>query len=135
MSWGCRWVSTRRGSWCAPSWGIEAPRIDGHLRDALETSLDTIRIATQSAMGVLAATERLAGQAPQPAPPKPVLDRPLNRNTPAQGSRIPAPRVPKRKSGEHRASDPGTVAPPPPRSRDEFDGDEQRPVFRRPRGR
>ncbi len=115
----------------------EAPRVDGHLRDALETALETIRIATQSALGVLAATERLAEQAVQPMPPKPVLDRPLNRKTPAQGSRMPAPRspMPKRKSGEHPAERPRPPVQEPPRARDEFDGDEQRPVFRRPRGR
>ncbi len=34
----------------------EAPRVDARLRDALDTSLQTIRIATQSAMGLLATT-------------------------------------------------------------------------------
>lgn len=118
---------------------IETPRVDAHLRDALETSLDTIRIATQSAMGVLAATERLSGHTAQPAPPTPVLDPPPNRKTPAHGSRNPAlpPRnpAPKRKSGEHSGERPRPATQEPSRSRDEFDGGEHRPVFRRPRGR
>ena len=115
---------------------LETPRVEAHVRDAIETSLDTIRIATQSALGVLAATERLPPHPVPPGPPKPVLDAPHNRKTPAQGSRVPAARaaVPKRKAGEQSGERP-RPAPEPPRVRDEFDGGEHRPVFRRPRGR
>jgi hypothetical protein len=114
---------------------MEAPRMEAHVRDAIETSLDTIRIATQSALGVLTATERLTVRVTPPGPPKPVLDPPHNRRTPAQGVRPVGIRnpVPKRKPGEQSGERP--LGPEPRRNRDGFDGDEQRPVFRRPRGR
>ena len=122
---------------------MESPRVEAQVRDALETSLETIRIAAQSAKGILAATERISAPAPGESP-KPVLDRPY-RKTPAHGSRVVGPRTPpppRRKPGEQsgeRRVPPSASAPPPPvtrsRVRDEFDGDEDRPVFRRPRGR
>ncbi len=120
---------------------MESPRVEAQVRDALETSLETIRIAAQSAKGILAATERISAPAPA-TPPKPVLDRPY-RKTPAQGSRGVGPRTPpppRRKPGEQsgeRRLPPSPPPPPPPtpRPRDEFEGDEDRPVFRRPRGR
>nr|MBA3345615.1 hypothetical protein [Gemmatimonadales bacterium] len=34
----------------------EAPRVDAHLREALDTALQTIRVASQAAAAVLAAT-------------------------------------------------------------------------------
>jgi hypothetical protein len=113
---------------------MEAPRVDAHIRDALETTLDTIRVATQSAIGVLATTEKLAGKTVAPGPPKPVLDPPplLNRKTPAQGNRAVGarPPIPKRPPEQPAA------LPPPPAPRrdiDDLDGEEYRPVFRRPR--
>ena len=116
---------------------LEAPRVDAHVRDALETSLETIRVATQSAMGVLASTERLPPPEVPAAPPKPVLDPPPNRKTPSHGVRVAAARnpVPKRKPGEQSGERPQPPSPPlePRRTRDEFDPDENRPVFRRPR--
>lgn len=116
---------------------LETPRVEAHVRDALQTSLETIRIATQSALGVLTATERIPTPPVPPAQPKPVLDPRINRKTPAQGSRIPAVRspAPKRKPGEQSGERARPPAPEPPRQRDEFSGDEHRPVFRRPRGR
>ncbi|MEO7986316.1 MAG: hypothetical protein ABI766_07265 [Gemmatimonadales bacterium] len=118
---------------------MEAPRVEAHVRDALQTALETIRVATQSALGVLTTTERIPPPPVLPEPPKPVLERPINRKTPAQGSRIPALRTsgPRRKPGEHSGERPRPPmpAPEPPRQRDEFDGDADRPVFRRPRGR
>ena len=66
---------------------MEAPRMESHVRDAIETSLDTIRVATQSALGVLTATERLTVRVTPPGPPKPVLDPQFHRRTPAQGVR------------------------------------------------
>jgi hypothetical protein len=117
---------------------LEAPRVEAHVRDALETSLDTIRIATQSALGVLAATERLPTPAARPNPPKPVLDQPVARRTPAHGSRPPMSRTPlppKRKSGEHPGDrpGPGPAAQDPRHGRDDTEGGERRPVFKRPR--
>lgn len=114
---------------------MEAPRMEAHVRDAIETSLDTIRIATQSALGVLVSTERLTVQVTPPGPPKPVLDPPYNRRTPAHGVRPAGIRnpLPKRKSGEQSGE---RSLPPDPRpGREDLGGNEQRPVFRRPRGR
>jgi hypothetical protein len=115
---------------------MEAPRVEAHVRDALETSLDTIRIATQSAMGVLAATERLPARNIPAGPPQPVLDQPpqFSRKTPAQDTRAVGarPPAPKRRLEEPAAESP--PAPPAPRrDGDDFDGEEYRPVFRRPR--
>ena len=99
---------------------MEAPRIDAHLREALQTSLDTIRIAAQSASGVLASTAGVESRVPAPAH-KPVLDPAPRRATPA-GTPRPTPRprpMPKRvQDGDA----------------DDLSG-EKRPVFRRPRGR
>ncbi|HEY8256489.1 MAG TPA: hypothetical protein VIG08_02420 [Gemmatimonadales bacterium] len=116
---------------------MESPRVEAQVRDALETSLETIRIAAQSAKGILAATERISAPAPAELP-KPVLDRPYHRKTPAQGSRAVSTRTPppKRRPGEQsgeRVLPPPAPAPEPRRARDDFDGDETRPVFRRPR--
>src|SRR5882724_5167953 len=97
---------------------LEAPRMEAHIREALQTSLDTIRIAAQSASGVLASTEPVHTRAEPRGPPKPVLDpaprRPTPTATPKPGSKRPV----------KRNSDPGLD--------DGLDG-EKRPVFRRPR--
>ena len=90
----------------------EAPRVDARLREALDTALETIRVAAQAAMGVLATT---SPSAPRPREPEAA---PPRREKPAH----PAPPA------------------PPPRSepkhpRNDFDDDDRRPVFRRPRGR
>jgi hypothetical protein len=99
----------------------EAPRMDARLRDALDTTLQTIRIAAQSAMGLLATT---ASDAP---PKEPTRSEQLHvsRRPPVQPSghaprkTPPPPPEPKRPSG-------------PRRPRVEIDEDERRPVFRRP---
>jgi hypothetical protein len=65
----------------------EAPRVDARLREALDTALETIRVAAQAAMGVLKTTSpatprpRPAAPATQPArraapPPAPEARRP-----------------------------------------------------------
>jgi len=99
----------------------EAPRVDARLREALDTALETIRVAAQAAMGVLATTS--------PAP-----ERPANPE--------PAPRSPRRNSRPHEApaagSPPAPAAsarPEPKRPPHDLDDAERRPVFRRPRGR
>jgi hypothetical protein len=101
---------------------MEAPRMDAHIREALQTSIDTIRVAAQSANGVLASTTPVRSRAEPRTPPKPVLDPAPRRPSPAASPR-PAPNrrpATKRNSG----GDDG----------DDLDG-EKRPVFRRPRGR
>lgn len=100
----------------------EAPRMEAHVREALLTSLDTIRVAAQAAVGTLTSTTPVQTRPRAESPPKPVLD--------------PAPR---------RATPVGTPRPAPsrrptPKQTPKVDlgddlGGELRPVFRRPRGR
>lgn len=98
----------------------EAPRVDAYLREALDTALQTIRVAAQAAAAVLAATTAADSRAAAPA--RPTVE------PPAKATRQPAPqRRPTEQADEEDR-------PPPPRRVDEF-GDEHRPVFRRPRGR
>jgi hypothetical protein len=84
----------------------EAPRVDARLREVLDTALETIRVAAQAAMGVLATTS--------PAPPS-------------------APASPPRRSSKPHPAPP--QRPEPKSIRHESDEGERRPVFRRPRGR
>src|SRR5215216_349829 len=51
---------------------VEAPRMEAHVREALQTSLDTIRIAAQAGLGALGTTTPVQTR-PLPSPPKPVL--------------------------------------------------------------
>ena len=94
---------------------LEATRMDARVREALQTSIDTIRVAAQSANGVLASTVAVRARPEPRTTPKPVLDPPPARR--ATPTRRPAPR-----------------RNPDPDNGDEPDGD-ARPVFRRPRGR
>ena len=114
----------------------EAPRIDARVRDALNTSLETIRVATQSAIGVLGATAPVT-PAPRALSPADTPAPRVARKTPAAGiARVDRP------SGGRRKPDPDETivedlppVAPPKRNRDDLDGGERRPVFRRPRGR
>lgn len=102
----------------------EAPRVDARLRDALDTSLQTIRIATQSAMGLLATTTS-QGRAREPAQPEQLH---VSRKPTPQQPAAAAPRKPP-------ASEPKKPQPSQsgPRRRVEFDDEEERrPMFRRP---
>jgi hypothetical protein len=103
----------------------EAPRVDARLRDALDTTLQTIRIAAQSAMGLLATTAS-EGRPKEPAPPEQlhVSRRPPPQQPSAQPPRKPPP-PPEQKKAEPRQSGPR-------RPRIDLDEDERRPVFRRP---
>jgi hypothetical protein len=96
----------------------EAPRVDARLRETLDTALQTIRIAAQSAIGLLATTAS-EGRPKEPAPSEQlhVSRRPPQRKTP--------PPSPEPKKAEPRQSGPR-------RPRIEGDDDERRPVFRRP---
>jgi hypothetical protein len=99
---------------------IESPRMEARVLEALYTSLETVRVAAQSALGVLTSTTPVQTSSQAPDSSKPVLD--------------PAPR---------RTSQPATPRPAPNRrpaikrnSGDEDEmGGEARPVIRRPRGR
>jgi hypothetical protein len=104
---------------------IEAPRMEAHVREALQTSIETIRVAAQSASGVLSSVAPVPSRRPRP-PAEPVLDPPPRRAAPASSTPA-APRSPQpRRSAPQRAprTDPGDEG-----------GGEKRPVFRRPRGR
>ena len=99
---------------------IESPRMDARVREALQISVETIRVAAQSALGVVNSTTPVASRSPAPATDKPVLDPAPRRATPA-GTPRPAPNrrpVAKRNLGD-----------------DDELGGEARPVIRRPRGR
>jgi hypothetical protein len=101
---------------------IESPRMDARVREALQISIETIRVAAQSALGVVNSTTPVSSRSPAPATNKPVLDPAPRRATPAAPPPRPAPNrrppVAKRNSGD-----------------DDELGGEARPVIRRPRGR
>ena len=99
---------------------IESPRMDARVREALQISVETIRVAAQSALGVVNSTTPVPSYSPAPATNKPVLDPAPRRASPA-GTPRPVPNrrpVAKRNSGD-----------------DDELGGEARPVIRRPRGR
>ena len=100
----------------------EAPRMEAHVREALEVSIETIRVAAQAALGTLTSTTPVRTRPVPSSPPKPVLDPAPRRAAPAGQ---PRPTPTRRPVGKR---DP---EPEP----DEDAGGEQRPVFRRPRGR
>ncbi|MFL5493948.1 MAG: hypothetical protein ACJ8DC_06140 [Gemmatimonadales bacterium] len=89
----------------------EALRVDARMREAIETSLQTIKVAAQSAIGVLAATT------PVQAPPG------------AEKAATPAPAA----AADGRR--PIAKRKPPPEPPEGPSDGERRPVFRRPRGR
>jgi hypothetical protein len=96
---------------------LEATRMEAHVREALQTSIETIRVAAQSASGVLASVAPVQTRPKARATPEPVLD-PVPRRAAPPTSRPTPPRRP----AARRPDD------------DDLDG-EKRPVFRRPRGR
>lgn len=99
---------------------IESPRMDARVREALQISVETIRVAAQSALGVVNSTVPVSSRSPAPATNKPVLD-PAPRRTSPVGTPRP---VPNRRPAAKRD----------PADDDELGG-EARPVIRRPRGR
>jgi hypothetical protein len=100
---------------------LEATRMEAHVREALQTSIETIRVAAQSASGVLASITPVPPRQKARTTPEPVLDPVPRRAVPP-----PAPRgTPPRR----------TVARRNPDDTDDDASGEKRPVFRRPRGR
>ena len=89
----------------------EALRVDARMREAIEISLQTIKVAAQSAIGVLAATT------------------PVERPPAVEKAATPAPGV--SSSGRR----PIAKRKPPPEPPEGPSDGERRPVFRRPRGR
>ena len=114
---------------------IESPRVDAHVREALQVSLDTIRIAAQAALGLLSSTTPVETRPKSSAPLKPVLD-PMPRRAAPSPPRPATPRRPTPRRPEAESQD-ATPEPPPPEPRRprRDSGGEPRPVFRRPRGR
>ena len=109
----------------------EAPRVDARLRDALYTALQTIRVAAQSGMGMLA-TAASDNKEAAPLEQLHVSRRPPAQQQPpaapaAQRSpqRPPEPRHPEPRAEPKRPSGPR-------RPKFEIDEDERRPMFRRP---
>ncbi|HEY9444060.1 MAG TPA: hypothetical protein VIQ25_12560, partial [Gemmatimonadales bacterium] len=71
----------------------EAPRVDARLREALDTTLQTIRVAAQAAMGVLATTSPAESRS-RPAPPRSeAAETPPAKAAPPAPPRRPAGRV------------------------------------------
>jgi hypothetical protein len=106
----------------------EGPRIDARLRESIDTALQTIKVAAQSAMGLLATSGGEArAKEPPPAPEQlHVSRRPPAPQAPQPAARKPAPAPPAEpKRSEPRQSGPG-------RPKVDFEDEERRPMFRRP---
>jgi hypothetical protein len=101
---------------------IEAPRMDAHVREALQISLDTIRVAAQSASGIVGSTAPVDTRTANRSAPEPVLDP-----APVRSRGRPTP-TPTPRPGANRRS-----APRRPPDADDDPNGEKRPVFRRPR--
>jgi hypothetical protein len=111
----------------------EGPRVDARLRETLDTTLQTIRIAAQSAMGMLATTASEARSKEPPPPPEQlhVSRRPPQQQPPQQQPHAaPAPR--RQAPQAEPKKEPAPRQSGPRRPRIELDEDERRPVFRRP---
>jgi hypothetical protein len=106
----------------------EGPRIDARLRESIDTALQTIKVAAQSAMGLLATSGGEArAKEPPPAPEQlHVSRRPPAPQAPQPAARKPAPAPP----AESKRSEPRQSGPRRPKV--DFEDEERRPMFRRP---
>jgi hypothetical protein len=104
----------------------EGPRIDARLRESIDTALQTIKVAAQSAMGLLATSGGEArAKEPAPAPEQlHVSRRPPAPQAPQPAARKPAP------PAEPKGSEPRQSGPRRPKV--DFEDEERRPMFRRP---
>jgi hypothetical protein len=104
----------------------EGPRIDARLRESIDTALQTIKVAAQSAMGLLATSGGEArAKEPAPAPEQlHVSRRPPAPQAPPPAARKPAP------AAEPKRSEPRQSGPRRPKV--DFEDEERRPMFRRP---
>ena len=109
----------------------EGPRIDARLRESIDTALQTIKVAAQSAMGLLATSGGEArAKEPPPAPEQlHVSRRPPAPQAPQPAARKPAPAPP----AEPKRSEPRQSGPRRPKV--DFEDEERRPMFRRPGNR
>ncbi|MEP7177247.1 MAG: hypothetical protein ABI860_11925 [Gemmatimonadales bacterium] len=114
---------------------LEAPRMEAHVREALQTSIETVRVAAQAALGVLTSTAPVETRPPATMPHKPVLDPAPKRAAAAPAPPAELPEPPARTDPQPAPSRrPPAERPFESGSEDDF-GEEKRPVFRRPRGR
>jgi hypothetical protein len=104
----------------------EGPRIDARLRESIDTALQTIKVAAQSAMGLLATSGGEArAKEPPPAPEQlHVTRRPPAPQAPQPAARKPAP------PAEPKRPEPRQSGPRRPKV--DFEDEERRPMFRRP---
>ena len=108
----------------------EGPRIDARLRESIDTALQTIKVAAQSAMGLLATSGGEArAKEPPPAPEQlHVTRRPPAPQAPQPAARKPAPAP--APPAEPKRSEPRQSGPRRPKV--DFEDEERRPMFRRP---
>lgn len=107
----------------------EGPRIDARLRESIDTALQTIKVAAQSAMGLLATS---GGEARAKEPPPAPEQLHVSRRPPAPQAAPPAARkaAPPPPPAEAKHPEKRPSGPRPPRV--EFEDEERRPMFRRP---
>jgi hypothetical protein len=109
----------------------EGPRVDARLRDSLDTALQTIKIAAQSAMGLLATTASDARQdARQKEAPTEQLHVSRRPPPPPQAAPVAPRKAPAPAPAPEPKKEPRQSGPRRPRL--DFEEDERRPVFRRP---
>ena len=107
----------------------EGPRIDARLRESLETALQTIKVAAQSAMGLLATS---GGEARAKEPPPAPEQLHVSRRPPAPQAAQPAARKPAPPPPASEPKHPEKRPSGPRRSKVDFEEEERRPMFRRP---
>ena len=107
----------------------EGPRIDARLRESLETALQTIKVAAQSAMGLLATS---GGEARAKEPPPPPEQLHVSRRPPAPQAAQPAGRKPAPPPPPSEPKHPEKRPSGPRRPKVDFEEEERRPMFRRP---
>jgi hypothetical protein len=106
----------------------EGPRIDARLRESIDTALQTIKVAAQSAMGLLATS---GGEARAKTPPPPPEQLHVSRRPPAPPPQAPQPAARKpAPPAEPKRSEPRQSGPRRPRV--DLEDEERRPMFRRP---
>jgi hypothetical protein len=107
----------------------EGPRIDARLRESLETALQTIKVAAQSAMGLLATS---GGEARAKEPPPAPEQLHVSRRPPAPQAAQPAARKPAPPPPPSEPKHPEKRPSGPRRPKVDFEEEERRPMFRRP---
>jgi len=110
----------------------EGPRIDARLRESIDTALQTIKVAAQSAMGLLATS---GGEARAKEPPPAPEQLHVSRRPPAPAPAPQAPQPAARKPAPAPPAEPKRSEPRqsgPRRPKVDFEDEERRPMFRRP---